>query len=108
MLPLQAMVIGVAPSPMAPSAPPQDVSTRPLPVYVETCPVHLPSWILDRMPQHDRYYIISHSIHQDPMWIPVKKFIEHKLKAQTSKIVSSFKTSGALGCRLLAGWVAGV
>ena len=34
------------------------------------------------MPQHDRYYIISHSIHQDPMWIPVKKFIEDKLKAQ--------------------------
>ena len=42
----------------------------------------LQSWILDMMPQHDRYYIISHSIHQDPMWIPVKKFIENKLKAQ--------------------------
>ena len=26
---------------------------------------------------------------------------KHKLKAQTSKIVSSFKTSGALGCSLV-------
>ena len=42
----------------------------------------LQSWILDLMPQHDRYYIISHSIHQDPMWDPVKAFIERKLKAQ--------------------------
>ena len=34
------------------------------------------------MPQHDRYYVMSHSFHQDPMWILVKKFIEDMLKAQ--------------------------
>ena len=47
--------------------------------------IWLASWICDIMPQHDRYYIFSHSIHQDPVWVPVKKCIEARLKIDPSK-----------------------
>ncbi len=44
----------------------------------------LQSWSLDFMPQHDRYYTIGHSIHQDPMRIPVKRFIEESWRPRRS------------------------
>ena len=47
--------------------------------------VWLASWICDIMPQHDRYYIFSHSIHQDSAWVPVKKCIEARLKIDPQK-----------------------
>ena len=47
--------------------------------------IFLASWICDVMPQHDRYYIFSHSIHQDPAWVPVKKCIEARLKIDPNK-----------------------
>ena len=47
--------------------------------------IWLASWICDIMPQHDRYYIFSHSIHQDTAWVPVKKCIERRLKIDPNK-----------------------
>ena len=47
--------------------------------------IWLASWICDIMPQHDRYYIFSHSIHQDPAWVPVRKCIEKRLRVDPNK-----------------------